>query len=135
MKIFLDFKCGVKVIGAAMIFCSALATTSLAAAPRFSFIGVEFMPEDQRQPAAEAFVSANLAPGTPLATAEAALSRAGAYCGHGRRADGVIVCSLTSVVANSGEDSQGEVTWRVEITPDANGAVRTASVRRLTAGF
>ncbi len=44
-------------------------------------------------------------------------------------------CTVTSVAADSGNDSQQEVTWPVQIAPDANGAVAAATVGRITDGF
>jgi hypothetical protein len=85
--------------------------------------------------AAQAFVAASAAPGTPIRVAEAALSRAGVYCHGVRVVNGVVSCTLTSVAADSGNDSQHEVTRRVQITPDANGAVAAATVGRITDGF
>ena len=135
MKKFLDRKLSRLCVGASAAILFGVSTGAAVAQQPFSFTAVEFMPHDQRLPAAQAFVAASAAPGTPIRVAEASLSRAGAYCHGGRGPDSVVSCSLTSVVADSGEDSQHEVTWRVQITPDTNGAVADATVRRITDGF
>jgi hypothetical protein len=74
------------------------------------------------------------AKGVPIRVAEAALNRAGFDCKGGRVVDGAVSCSLTSVVGDSSEDSQHEVTLRVQITADSNGAVAIATVRRTIDG-
>jgi hypothetical protein len=74
------------------------------------------------------------APGTPIRVTEDRLNRAGFDCHGGRVVDGVVSCSLTSVVADSGDDTQREVAWQVQITADPNGAVAAATVRRTTIG-
>jgi hypothetical protein len=135
MKKSLDCKKLGTYVGLTVAAFVGLTTVAAAAQQPFSFIAVEFMPHDQKLAAAQAFVAANAAPGTPIRIAEAALSRAGVYCHGGRVVNGVVSCTLTSVAADSGNDSQHEVTWRVQITPDANGAVAAATVGRITDGF
>jgi hypothetical protein len=135
MKKLLDLRKTGTFVGVATVAFVGLTAVAAAAQQPFSFTAVEFMPRDQRLAAAQAFVAATAAPGTPIRVAEAALSRAGVYCHGGRVVNGVVSCTLTSVVGHSDEKSENEVTWRVQITPDANGAVAAATVNRTTLGF
>jgi hypothetical protein len=135
MKKLLVNKASASACLAAIALSAFLATPIQAAERPFSFQSVEYMEGDQRQPAAEAFVATHIKPGMALAAAEAVVSKAGAYCHGGRDRNGDVSCSMTFVVANSGDSTQGDVTWLVKLTPDANGDVAQATVRRVTTAF
>jgi hypothetical protein len=47
----------------------------------------------------------------------------------------MVICSLTSMVAHSDQKSEEDITWLVQLTPDASGAVSNASVRRISGPF
>jgi hypothetical protein len=105
-------------------------SAALAAPASFSFRSVEFLPADQRQPAAEAFMQRTVVQGMPLAQAVAALRSAGAYC-HAPRA-GVVSCIHASTERHVGHDLT-DVIWRIRLTAP-QGAVTAATLRRTTAG-
>jgi hypothetical protein len=108
-----------------------LAGAARAGAPFFN--GVEYLPRDQREPAAQAFVAGAAPPGRPLSTAVADIRKAGAYCRPAASTSDV-TCVSRSLEHNPGEHLD-EVSWTVRITPDAAGNVVSASVVREKSGF
>jgi hypothetical protein len=98
----------------------------------FSFNAVEFMPSDQRQAAAQEFVAQNVTPGMPIAAAVQVLQKAGADC---RTSVEAVSCTHASFERHPDEAGTVDVTWKVQVTPTANGTVAGATVRRTTSGF
>jgi hypothetical protein len=135
MEIFVGSKKYAAALTTIALSFASLATAAMAGPSNFSFRAVEFMPRDQRQAAAQAFVTNHIPPGMPIAAAEAVVRRAGAYCRGDRDASGMVICSLTSMVAHSDQKSEEDITWLVQLTPDASGAVSNASVRRISGPF
>ena len=116
----------------AILSTSGAATLAHAQAQKFSFNAVEYLPRDQRDAAAQAFISQNITAGEPVAVALKTVQKAGAYC-HGADADGVISCSHSSFERHPGQGF-ADVTWKVQITPAANGPVAAATVDRSREG-
>jgi hypothetical protein len=63
------------------------------------------------------------------------LNRAGFDCHGGRVVDGVVSCSLTSVVADSGDDTQHEIAWQVQITAGPDRARNSLTDFRGSQGY
>ena len=125
---------GVKAIAAMVVTSASLAAAAHVNARPFSFAGVEFMPRDQRVPAAQAFVAEKLPPGTPIASALETLRRASAFCRTPHAPSEPIICTHRSFQRRPLETELVDVTWTVEITPSADGTVARATVRRSTVG-
>jgi hypothetical protein len=116
----------------AILSTSGIATLAHADAPRFTFNAVEYMPRDQREAAAQAFVNQNITAGQPIAVALKTVEKAGAYC-HGASADGSISCTHSSFERHPGQGF-ADVTWNVRIVTAADGSVAAATVDRSKAG-
>jgi hypothetical protein len=101
----------------------------------FSFNAVEFMPSDQRMPAAQAFVSQNVATGTPVPVALQVLRKAGAYCRTSKDAADAISCVHPSFQKHPDDAGTLDIDWVVRITPTTDGTVAAASVNREVSGF
>jgi hypothetical protein len=101
----------------------------------FSFNAVEFMPSDQRMPAAQAFVSQNVATGTPVPVALQVLRKAGAYCQTPRDAADAISCVHPSFQKHPDDAGTLDIDWVVRITPATDGTVDAATVKREVSGF
>jgi hypothetical protein len=98
----------------------------------FNFRTVEYMPEDQRLPAAETFVAQRIVPGMPLARAVAILEHADIRCG--RPVPGAqVVCTTTNLDHRPWETIR-DVTWRVRIQSGPDGGVTSATVSRSIVG-
>lgn len=126
---------GVRAIAASMGTFAWLAAATQVNARPFSFAGVEYLPRDQRVPAARAFVADKLAPGTPMASALKVLRRADLYCRAPDRRGATITCTHGSFERPPLSAELIDVTWTVKVTPSADGRVAQASVRRSTNGF
>lgn len=131
-----------KLHGARAIAVVVVASTSLVSAAAvsahtrsFSFGSVEFMPRDQREAAASAFVADELPPGTPISTALHVLRKADAYCHAPRLPDGSITCSHYSFKQHPDDAGIVDVIWTVKVNPTADGTVASASVHRSKSGF
>ncbi|HEY1930168.1 MAG TPA: hypothetical protein VGG92_22080 [Caulobacteraceae bacterium] len=124
-----------KAVAAMLVTSASLAAAAHVNARPFSFAGVEFMPRDQRVPAAQAFVAEKLPPGTPIASALETLRRASAFCGKQRAPTEPITCTHRSFDRHPLDPQLITVTWTVEIVPSADGTVASATVRRSTNGF
>lgn len=115
-------------IGLAILSTSGVATLAHAQGEKFSFNAVEYLPHDQRQAAAQTFLSQNVTAGEPIAVALKTVEKAGAYC-HGAAAGGVISCTHSSFERHPGQGF-ADVTWKVQITSAADGSVAAATVDR-----
>jgi hypothetical protein len=105
-----------------------------AADSAFSFRSVEYMPLEQREPRARAFLREQVPLGLPVATAVARVRRAGATCRPETLPDHTIRCSYTSI-ERLPDEQLDDITWVVEITSGADRTVVAASVRRRKSGF
>jgi hypothetical protein len=118
-----------------MVTVSFVAGGSVAAhAYKFSFRGVEFMPRDQREPAARAFVAQHAAPGASMNAAIDAIKMAGAHCSYSVGTKDAIVCTASSLQRHPGEDLT-DIQWKVIIFPSANGTVDHTAVVRTRSGL
>ncbi len=120
-----------------LIASAVLAVTSAASQAAdsiFSFRSVEYLPLEQREPSARAFLRDQVRPGMPVAAAVARVRRAGATCRPELFRDHVIRCSFTTP-EQLPDEHLGDITWVVEITSSADRTVVAASVRRQKAGF
>lgn len=118
----------------AVLAAGVLSAAAGAAVPQpgpFSFDQVEFMPREQRDPAARAFLNQTVVKGMPMASAVAAVRRARTIC-HGHK-DGSVVCSHVSFRRPPGFALE-DVSWDVRIYPDAKGAVDRFTVSRTVYG-
>ncbi len=110
----------------------AAASSAQAQGPDFSFHTVEYMPAAERLVAAQAFMAGDIKAGMSMNRAVADLRAAGAYC-QAPKASGVVKCISTSLA--SPEDQLGDVVWKVNLTPAADGSLAGASVSRSQYGF
>ena len=126
----------VKAIAAMVVTSASLAAAAHVNARPFSFAGVEFLPRDQRVPAAQTFVAEKLPPGTPIASAIEALRRASAFCRAPRAPSQPIICTHASFDRHPLFAQLANVTWTVKVIPSADGRVAEATVRRsINGGF
>ena len=125
---------GLKALAATIAVSGALIGAA-AHAESFNFNGVEYMPHDQRVPAAKAFVADELSPGTPVASALKILRHADAYCRTPDHAGATITCTHESFERHPMGADMVDVSWIVKITPSAAGTVASATVRRSTNGY
>ncbi|HSZ53503.1 MAG TPA: hypothetical protein VK801_18190 [Caulobacteraceae bacterium] len=125
---------GLKAIAVAIVASSALAGAA-AHAQSFNFTHVEFMPSDQRVPAAKAFVADELPPGTPIASALHILRKADAYCRTPGQQGATITCTHASFERHPDGADLVDVNWTVKVTPSSNGTVAKAIVSRSTDGY
>jgi hypothetical protein len=107
----------------------AAGSAALAQATPFSFKTVEFMAEDQREPAARAFVHDNVQPGMPIDAAIEVLRKAGAFC-HPRKG-GRVLCTHSSFQRHPFHDLT-DVNWTVTVVATPDGRVGSADVVRTT---
>jgi hypothetical protein len=126
---------GLKAVVAAIAASGALAGAAAAHAESFSFGGVEYLPSDQRVPAAQAFVADQLTPGTPVASALHILRKADAYCRTPGQSGATITCTHASFERHAEGADLVDVKWIVKVTPSADGTVAHATVSRSTDGF
>ena len=126
---------GAKAIAAMIVTAASLAAAAQASARPFSFAGVEYLPHDERVPAAQAFVAEKLPPGTPIASALETLRRANAFCRRPRAPSEPITCTHASFDRHPLYAQLADVTWTVKVVPSADGTVARATVRRSTNGF
>lgn len=98
-----------------------------AAHDRFSFHTVEFLAEEQRAPAVQAFVAGALRVGMPLSEAAAVLTEAGARCRPFGPA--AVRCTYVSFQSPPLERLQ-DVVWTVQVNADPTGKVRDALIER-----
>jgi hypothetical protein len=124
-----------KAVVAAIVASAALVGAAAAHAESFSFGGVEYMPSDQRMPAAQTFVADELTPGTPVASALHILRKADAYCRTPAQAGATITCTHASFERHPEGADLVDVNWVVKVTPSADGTVARATVSRSTDGF
>jgi hypothetical protein len=104
-------------------------------AQHFSFNAVEFMPRDERETAAQTFISNNITTGLPIPVALRILSKAGADCGTPKTSDREISCTHPSFHQTPDDTGIVDVIWTVRIDPAADGTVTSATVNRSTYGF
>jgi hypothetical protein len=123
---------GVKATVAVMVVSVSLAAAAHVNARPFSFAHVEYMPRDQRVPAAQAFVAKKLPPGTPIASALETLRRASASCRTPSASSEPITCTHASFEHRALSTELTDVTWIVKIIPSADGTVASATVQRST---
>lgn len=122
-----------KNLAALTLIAVAVAVTSPAAARvrPFSFRTVEFMPRDQREAAAAAFVGSAIRPGLSGSEARLRLRRAGLSCHRAIAAQ--LACTTNSLERHPGHDLT-DVVWTVSVSLGNDGNVVKASVARTTAG-
>jgi hypothetical protein len=126
---------GVKAIAALALGSALLAAAAPVNAQPFSFDHVEYMPRDQRVPAAKAFVAEKLPPGTPIASALETLRKANATCRTPSASSEPITCTHRSFERHPNGADMVDVSWIVKVTPTAAGTVASATVRRSTNGY
>ncbi len=131
-----DNHAAVRIAHLAAIAGLTLATplVAMAQTPAFNFRSVEYLPVEQRAPAAQAFLAAKAPVGAPMAVAVQAVRHAGAYCPTPRTPDAPVSCISTSLVRDPG-GVLSDVAWRVHLTPSSDGAVAEADVSRTRAGM
>ncbi|WP_158915143.1 hypothetical protein [Caulobacter sp. S45] len=122
----------VRVLAATLLFTAA--SSALATPTRFTFESAEFMPLEQREPAARAFFAQNISVGMPVQAATQVVRKAGAFCRLPSAQGGAISCTHSSFEHRPGM-SLDEITWKIQITPAADGTVAAASVSRTKAGL
>lgn len=118
---------------AAAVFTLSLTGVVSAAQAPFNFHAVEFQPDDQRLPMAQAYVAQTMTPGEPMSVAVAAARKAGARCGRAD-ADGVVACTESSMQRPMGRGLD-DVMWTVRLAPGPDGALANASVTRTVSGM
>jgi hypothetical protein len=123
---------GMKSIAAVIVTTASLTAAMHASAKPFSFGHVEYMPRDQRVPAAQAFVAKKLPPGTPIASALEILRRADGSCRTPNAAGKPITCTHASFEHRPLSAELTDVIWIVKIIPSADGTVASATVQRST---
>jgi len=116
-------------LSTALLICDS----SAAAPKKFDFYGVEFMPREERVPAAKKFLDRHVKPGMPIGAAIDVVSKAGTACGPAPAHGGVVQCSTHSVQRHPGLAVQ-DVTWQVRIDVAPDGTVVGATVTRTTTG-
>ncbi|HEY2050199.1 MAG TPA: hypothetical protein VGH03_12725 [Caulobacteraceae bacterium] len=125
---------GLKALAATIAVSGALVGAA-AHAESFNFNGVEYMPHDQRVPAAKAFVADELSPGTPVASALKILRHADAYCRTSAQPGATITCTHRSFERHPMGADMVDVSWTVKVTPAPDGTVAHATVSRSTDGY
>lgn len=108
-----------------------IASTAEAGQGRFTFRGIEFMPSDDRIPAAQTFLARQLPTGLPIAEAIRRLKKADANCAAHPGANAGFKCQWSMLEHPTGHDL-GEVTWTVNFTQDGQGRLASATVERST---
>ena len=121
----------VRLIAGAMLLSLTAAATCGAQIKPFNFNNVEYMPIEQREPAARAFLAQAVPLGTPLPMAKTTLEHAGAFCPAAM--NGALHCSYSSMQRHPGEDEQ-DVIWKIEVQGGGVGRAQTASVTRTIRG-
>ncbi|MGC1304672.1 MAG: hypothetical protein WA840_20060 [Caulobacteraceae bacterium] len=111
-----------------------LAATTAAAEPSFSFHTVEYLPLEQREAAAKAFLADKAQAGTSMQAAVQALRTAGAHCSAPRAGSAVVPCMSSSLERDPGGD-MSDITWRIDLTPSSQDTVASAAVTRTRAGL
>ncbi len=119
-------------VGAIAMGLTLVAGAASAAPGSFSFRSVEYLPQDEREAAAQAFIGAQVTSGMPVATAVDILRKAGTDCSAVQ--SGQVRCSFTSAEQRPDEDL-GDVSWIVLITPTADKTVSSASLQRIRTGL
>lgn len=125
-----------KTVAATMVALTALTgAVAHANAKPFSFGSVEFMPRDQREAAAQAFVANDLTAGMPIASALQVLKKADVYCRVPSVPGRAISCTHASFEQHPDDTGPVDVIWTVRVTPSADGTIGAATVSRSRYGF
>jgi hypothetical protein len=118
-------------VGVALSIAVAAPMLGCARDNRFTFDGVEYLSDTEREPTARAFLAQTVQPGMSLEQARRVLQHADAYCPPVTA--GVLECMHASMQRPPGHWEQ-DVIWRIVVQGDGAGRVVSAHVERTVRG-